>query len=93
VLLKIVYLLICRVPGLIVVLARGDLAAAAEMLVLRHANSVQQGDPAGRFPQSWTGIRLVRAARGSQIASACVTRVVDRRAEPITALPGKYQNG
>jgi hypothetical protein len=39
VLLKIVYLLICRVPGLIVVLARGDLAAA-EILVPRHADTV-----------------------------------------------------
>jgi len=40
VLLKIVYLLICRIPGLIVVLARGDRAAAAEVLVLRHQNAV-----------------------------------------------------
>jgi len=40
VLLKIVYLLICRILGLIVVLARGDRAAAAEVLVLRHENAV-----------------------------------------------------
>jgi hypothetical protein len=36
VLLKIVYLLIRRRLGLILVLARGGFAAAAEMLVLRH---------------------------------------------------------
>jgi hypothetical protein len=40
VLLKIGCLLICRVPGLIVVLARGDLAAVAEILVPRHADTV-----------------------------------------------------
>ena len=40
VLLKIVYLLICRILGLIVVLARGDRAAAVEVLVLRHENAV-----------------------------------------------------
>ena len=39
-LLKIVYLLICRILGLIVVLARGDRAAAVEVLVLRHENAV-----------------------------------------------------
>ena len=39
-LLKIVYLLICRILDLIVVLARGDRAAAAEVLVLRHENAV-----------------------------------------------------
>jgi hypothetical protein len=40
VLLKIGCLLICRVPGLIVVLACGDQSAAAEMLVLRYPNAV-----------------------------------------------------
>ena len=40
VLLKIVYLLICRIPGLIVVLARGGHAAAAGVLVLRHENAM-----------------------------------------------------
>jgi hypothetical protein len=39
VLLKIVYLLVRRMLGLIVVLARGNRAAAAEMLVLRHENA------------------------------------------------------
>ena len=42
VLLKIVYLLICRILGLIVVLARGNQAATAAMLVLRHENAVLQ---------------------------------------------------
>jgi putative transposase len=40
VLLKIVYLLVRRILGLIVVLARGNQAAAAEILVLRHENAV-----------------------------------------------------
>ena len=40
VLLKIVYLLTCRIPGLIVVLARGDEAATAEVLALGHDNAV-----------------------------------------------------
>jgi hypothetical protein len=48
---------------------------AAAGRVIRPAGSRSRGQ----------GIRLVRAARGSQIASACVVRVVDRRAEPLTA--------
>ena len=39
-LLKIVYLLTCRVLGLAVVLFRGDRAKDAELLVLRHENAV-----------------------------------------------------
>jgi putative transposase len=39
-LLKIVYLLTCRVLGLAVVVFRGDLAKDAELLVLRHENAV-----------------------------------------------------
>ena len=35
-LLKIVYLLTCRVLGLAVVVFRGDLAKDAELLVVRH---------------------------------------------------------
>jgi putative transposase len=38
-LLKIVYLLTCRVLGLAVVVFRGDLAKDAELLVLRHENA------------------------------------------------------
>jgi putative transposase len=40
VLLKIVYLLTCRVLGLVVLLCRGDQAKDAELLVLRHENAV-----------------------------------------------------
>jgi hypothetical protein len=39
VLLKIVYVLTCRILGLVVVLFRGDRARAAEVLVLRHQNA------------------------------------------------------
>jgi len=39
VLLKIVYLLTCRVPGLAVLVFRGDLAQDAELLVPRHENA------------------------------------------------------
>jgi hypothetical protein len=54
-LLKIVYLLTCRVLGLAVLLFRGDLAKDAELLVLRHENAVLRRhvsrvryEPAGR---------------------------------------------
>jgi putative transposase len=40
VLLKIVYLLTCRVLGVAVLLFRGDRAKTAELLVLRHENAV-----------------------------------------------------
>jgi putative transposase len=40
VLLKIVYLLTCRVLGLAVLVFRGELAKDAELLVLRHENAV-----------------------------------------------------
>jgi hypothetical protein len=40
VLLKIVYLLTCRVLGLAVLMFRGDRAKDAELLVLRHENAV-----------------------------------------------------
>src|SRR5450755_3185262 len=39
-LLKIVYLLTCRVLGLAVLVFRDDRAKAAELLVLRHENAV-----------------------------------------------------
>jgi hypothetical protein len=39
-LLKIVYLLMCRVLGLAVPVFRGDRAKDAELLVLRHENAV-----------------------------------------------------
>jgi putative transposase len=40
VLLKIVYLLTCRIPGVAVLVFRSDRATAAELLVLRHENAV-----------------------------------------------------
>ena len=40
VLLKIVYLLVRRVLGLVVLVFRKDLAKDAELLVLRHENAV-----------------------------------------------------
>jgi putative transposase len=40
VLLKIVYLLTCRVLGVAVLVFRGDRVEAAELLVLRHENAV-----------------------------------------------------
>ena len=40
VLLKIVYLLTCRVLGVAVLVFRGDRAKAAELLVLRHENEL-----------------------------------------------------
>ena len=40
VLLKVFYVLTCRILGLIVVLSRGDQAAFAEVVVLRHENAV-----------------------------------------------------
>jgi hypothetical protein len=40
VLLKIVYLLACRVLGAAVMVFRGDRSKAAELLVLRHENAV-----------------------------------------------------
>jgi putative transposase len=40
VLLKIAYVLTCRMLGLVVLLCRGDQAKAAELLVLRHENAV-----------------------------------------------------
>ena len=39
-LLKIIYLLTCRVLGLAVLVFRGDKAKDAELLVLRHENAV-----------------------------------------------------
>ena len=40
VLLKIVCLLTCRMPGMAVLVFRGDRAKDAELLVLRHENAV-----------------------------------------------------
>jgi putative transposase len=73
VLLKIVYLLACRVLGVAALVFRGDRAKAAELLVLRHENAVlrrQSGrvryEPAGRV---WFAAlaRLVPRRRWTEI--------------------------
>ena len=57
VLVKIVYLLTCRVLGLAVLVFRGDRAKDAELLVLRHENAVLHpaGMPAGCGTSRATG--------------------------------------
>ena len=70
VLLKIVYLLMCRVLSLAVLVFRGDLAKDAELLVLRHENAVLRRH-AGRVryepaDRAWFAAlaRLCRAGAG-----------------------------
>ena len=72
-LLKIVYLLTCRVLGVAVLVFRGDPAKAAELLVLRHENAVLRRhvsrvryEPADR---AWFAAlaRLVPRSRWTQI--------------------------
>jgi len=46
-LLKIVYLLVRRILGLVVLAFRKDLAKDAELLVPRHENAVLRAAPAG----------------------------------------------
>jgi hypothetical protein len=55
VLLKIVYLLTCRVLGLVGLVFRGDRAKDAELLVLRHENAVLRRHPAGPGTSRATG--------------------------------------
>jgi putative transposase len=68
VLLKIVYLLTCRVLGLAVLMFRGDLAKDAELLVLRHENAVlrRQAD-------------RVRYRRAGRLWLAALSRLNPRR--------------
>jgi hypothetical protein len=75
-LLKIAYLLTCRILGLVVVLCR-DRVKDAELLVLRHENAVlrrQAGrvryEPAGR---AWFGAlaRLVPRRRWAEVFPVC----------------------
>jgi putative transposase len=68
VLLKIMYLLTCRVFGLAVLVCRGDLAKDAELLVLRHENAVLRR-PAGR----------VRYEPADRAWLAALARLVPRR--------------
>jgi hypothetical protein len=71
VLLKIVYLLTCRVLGLAVLVFRGDLAKDAELLVLRHENAVLRRH-AGR----------VRYEPADRAWLAALARLVPRRRAP-----------
>ena len=68
-LLKIVYVLTCRILGLVVILFRSDRAIAAEVLVLRHENSVLRGQ-AGR----------VRYEPADRAWFAALARIVSRGA-------------
>ena len=67
-LLKIVYLLTCRVLGLAVLAFRGDRAKDAELLVLRHENAVLRRN-AGR----------VRYEPGDRVWFAALARFLPRR--------------
>ena len=67
-LLKIVYLLTCRVLGLAVVVFRGDRAKDAELLVLRHENAVLRRHP-GR----------VRYELADRVWFAALARLLPRR--------------
>jgi putative transposase len=76
-LFKIAYMLTCRILGLIVLLCRGDRAKDAELLVLRHENTVlrrQAGrvryEPADRV---WFAAlaRLVPRRRWGEVFSVC----------------------
>ena len=67
-LLKIVYLLMCRVLGLAILVFRGDRAKDAELLVLRHENAVLRRN-AGR----------VRYEPGDRVWFAAVARLLPRR--------------
>ena len=70
VLLKIVYLLTCRVLGLAVLAFRGDRAKDAELLVLRHQNAVlrRHGGRVRYDPGGWVWFaalaRLLPRRRG-----------------------------
>ena len=61
-LLKIVYLLTCRVLGLAVLLCRGDRAKDAELLALRHENAVLRRH-AGRIRYEADRVWLAALAR------------------------------
>jgi transposase len=68
VLLKIVYLLTCRVLGVAVLVFRGDRAKAAELLVLRHENAVLRRN-----------IGSVRYEPADRVWFAALARLLPRR--------------
>ncbi len=67
-LLKIVYLLTCRVLGVAVLVFRGDRAKAAELLVLRHENAVLRRN-----------IGRVRYEPADRVWFAALARLLPRR--------------
>jgi putative transposase len=77
VLLKIAYVLTCRILGVVVLVCRGDRAKDAELLVLRHENAVLRGqvgrvryEPADRV---WFAAlaRLIPRRRWAEVFSVC----------------------
>jgi len=68
VLLKIVYLLTCRVLGVAFLVFRGDRAKDAELLVLRHENAVLRRH-----------VRRVRYEPGDRVWFAALARLLPRR--------------
>ena len=81
-LLKIVYVLTCRIVGLVVLVFRGDRAKDAELLVLRHENAVLRGqagrvryEPADRM---WFAAlaRLVPRRRWAEVFPVCPATVL-----------------
>jgi putative transposase len=68
VLIKIVYLLTCRVLGVAVLVFRGDRARAAELLVLRHENAVLRRN-----------IGRVRYEPADRVWFAALARLLPRR--------------
>jgi len=71
VLLKIVYLLTCRVLGVAVLVFRDDRVKAAELLVLRHENAVLRRH-AGR----------IRYEPADRVWFTALTRLIPARAGP-----------
>lgn len=67
-LLKIIYLLTCRVLGLAVLVFRGDLAKEAELLVLRHENAVLRRH-AGRVRADASRRARTRWSESARVAS------------------------
>jgi putative transposase len=68
VLLKIVYLLTCRVLGVAVLVFRGDGEKNAELLVLRHENAVLRRN-----------LGRIRYEPGERVWFAALTRFIPRR--------------
>ena len=83
-LLKIVYVLTCRILGLVVVLFRGDRARAAEVLMLRHQNAVLRLQ-VGRVRYEPAGPGLVRRAR-TNCATPALGRGIPCHARDVAGL-------